>query len=117
MYFRCDAKSPTKTQHACGSDQFYCQVTGAQYANVLQVPSGHYSTGGAETTRSSHVECEAGFYCVGGKKFGCPAGKWSSAGQTACQLCLPGRYGEANATVNTCTNQCLAGYWYVDMHV
>ena len=95
--YYCESGSTRDDQHECGSVDKYCP---AGSETPLVVPDGYYSgpEDASETTRSEKTICPAGYYCVGGEKFECPAGSLGEAG------------GQWNPT---CDGQCPRGYYCV----
>ena len=85
----------------CGGREWYCPDSMMQAP--LAVGPGNYSSGGnLATLQTSQAVCGAGFYCVGGERFPCPAGRFGdSPGLTSPQCtseCEAGRYCAVGAT-------------------
>eukprot|EP01031_Cornospumella_fuschlensis_P026615 gene26614-32164_t len=89
----CPAGSISARQYSCGGADKFCPRGSAAPSLVLQ---GYYSIGGNESTRVSQLQCELGNFCVGGKKYPCPAG----------------RYGETRGLFNpSCSGSCSPGHY------
>ena len=90
--YMCPAGSDSAEEQQCGAVTRVCPAGSGTF---ISVNDGFYSTGNTPTTRTDQEECEAGFYCSGGRRYQCPAG----------------RYGDQRAlTSNQCTGQCDGGF-------
>ncbi|CAM9193439.1 unnamed protein product, partial [Discosporangium mesarthrocarpum] len=106
--FYCPPGSTIPRQNPCGGPELYCPK-GSGWPTP--VDSGHYSTGpptlgdggswsaaGEEMTmvRAAQHECEPGHFCVGGRRYPCPAGVYGdclgATGEGCCGPCPAGRY-------------------------
>ena len=66
-----------------------------------------------DTDNSICKPCDAGSYCPGDdSKHSCPAGNYSTSGQSSCPQCLGGTYSELTGSIS-CTN-CVAGTFSLD---
>lgn len=91
-YF-CPEASVTGTDEACGGVDVFCP---AGSSSPTPVAAGHFTRLGATSTRSSQQQCPAGYFCSGGVKTQCPAGRYGSL------------VGEFRAD---CEGRCTAGYY------
>ena len=93
--YYCQEGSTTSTAAKCGDVSKFCPQ-GSASPSVVR--SGYYSgpVNVAVDVRSTEVDCEKGFYCVGGERKSCPAGRYGN------QLRL---------TASSCTGACEAGYY------
>lgn len=95
--YYCPIGSSSSTQAECGGSNKYCPEGSSTPSTVS---TGYYTTGGAgATTRTSQVICEMGYYCTGGVRYSCPAGKYggstglsATSGTNGCQTCSEGYY-------------------------
>ena len=106
--YYCTGAATTATQNQCGSITRSCGE-GASLPNTA--PAGTYTTGGANAaaptlTRTGQQDCEPGFYCTGGRRTDCPAGRYQSVvrgsnsaceGPCACGFYCPARSTSASA--------------------
>jgi hypothetical protein len=69
----CPAGSVSGTSVACGSPSLYCP-SGSGAPQI--VGYGNYSVGGPVQQRHSQTVCEAGYYCMYGVRYPCPAGSY-----------------------------------------
>ena len=103
-YF-CPRQSSNRVEYACGGSGLYCpEGSGVP----LHVRAGFYTVGGDSNdhknmTRSNEKLCEAGYYCVGGVKRACPAGRYGS--YTGMGLDSTGYETQGDRS-----NKCKAGY-------
>lgn len=125
----CDEASPSPTQRVCGGVSVYCPE--GSY-NTTEVPAGYYSVGHDYTTRQSIQACEPGYWCSGGVKRICSAGRYSVSGSSTeecdglCERgywcaagsssatqhdCPAGRYGHLGMKSDVCKGSCMAGYY------
>jgi hypothetical protein len=85
-------------------------------ANCTLCPGGRYGSQVALGYVTCNGPCSAGYMCPNGSTSStaqpCSAGQWSAGGAAVCELCNPGRYGDAVSLKNTsdCTGPCRAGY-------
>ncbi len=100
----------------CGTYTLYCP--GGTATAPLDVPAGHYSTGGTPSTRTGESACPAGEWCTSGQLsgLGCQPGYYCPIGSSYETLYdNPCPDGTANpdwggASVSDCKS-CQAGYW------
>ena len=86
--FFCPEGSTSSTQQLCGGSDFYCPAgSGAP----IPVDTGYYTigddegAGAANRTRSAQLLCPQGHFCIGGVRYGCPAGTFNAGlGETSC---------------------------------
>ena len=125
----CDDASPSPAQYLCGDVSVYCPE--GSY-NTTVVPAGYYSVGHDHTTRQSIQACEPGYWCSGGVKRICAAGRYSVSGSSTEECdglcsrgywcaagsssmtqndCPAGRYGHLGMINDECKGSCLAGYY------
>ena len=76
--------------------------------------AGYFGVTTGLTTPDCSGPCDAGYFCNSGStsptQTGCRPGQWSSQGSASCQLCPPGRFGNASTlTKANCTALCPAG--------
>jgi len=94
--YSCGAGSTSATQLPCGSAAVYCTagssiatpVEGGMYSVSCINSSGGYDT----TTCSAQASCEAGYYCLSGRRVECSVGSFSVANQSACTPCPTGHH-------------------------
>jgi hypothetical protein len=73
--FFCETGSNSSTQHACGDVNVYCPQ---QSAAPRRVQLGWYSSGGVDDEHQiTEKICDAGSYCVGGRRALCDYGTFS----------------------------------------
>jgi hypothetical protein len=115
----------------CGSANLYCPV---ESSFPLVVDEGYYTIpeGGEERIRQNQTACEPGFYCDGGVRKHCPAGRYGTGyrissrncsavcpigsycpeGSPDPTLCPAGTYGATTGLTDaTCTGLCLPGHY------
>ena len=103
--YYCEEGSPSSTQAECGGSARYCPEGSGSY---VQVSNGFYTIGGGgTTTRTGQSICEQGYYCAGGIRTPCPAGKYTdTTGNSQCsKSCAAGYYcptGSQTATQDVC---------------
>eukprot|EP00808_Paulinella_micropora_P001533 g80709.t1 len=105
----CPERSGSATANKCGDISLFCPLNAASPSAVLV---GYYSAGSTDpATRSGQSACERGSYCVGGEKFTCKPGTYTSlTGQAFCVVCDPGRFGLGASNSSLCSGPCQAGY-------
>lgn len=76
--YYCPGGSSTATDKPCGGVARYCPAGSSTYQTV---PAAHYSTPLTVNVnvRTGYAKCEPGYYCTGGQRFPCPAGRYGSA--------------------------------------
>jgi hypothetical protein len=92
--FYCPTGSTSSTEMPCGGSDVYCPEGSSA---PTPVEPGHYTVDGSyeadgwsNRTRTRQLLCPQGHYCVGGVRYGCPAGTYSTAfGATACDAVCP----------------------------
>ena len=99
--YYCPPGSVNSTARACGSVGLYCP---SGVGAPVSVPVGFYSLPELESrigTRESTISCQQGEYCVGGTRFLCSGGTYSTVfgRSTPCSdACLPGTSGSLRAS-------------------
>jgi hypothetical protein len=82
--YYCDGGSATPTQHACGGVDKYCpRGSGAPIIAL----AGEFTMGPTNATRNATAPCPSGFYCLGGVKLPCPAGRFGCADRLGSEEC------------------------------
>ena len=82
--YYCERGATEKAEHECGGVDKFCPEGSGEPQDVLP---GYYTTGNTVKTRSGQAECDAGFYCVGGQRTACPAGRYQSTTGSVTQTC------------------------------
>ncbi len=73
----CLAGSVASTARACGDISVYCPEGSTAPTSA---PQGYYTYGGAnETVQKAVFHCPVGGYCVAGRLYVCPAGRYGDA--------------------------------------
>ncbi|MHB8903612.1 MAG: hypothetical protein ACYC40_00720, partial [Patescibacteria group bacterium] len=101
---------------SCGTYTLYCP--GGTATAPLDVPAGHYSTGGTPSTRTGESACPAGEWCNSGQLsgLGCKPGYYCPIGTSYETLndhpCPDGTINQnwGGASVSDC-KACSSGYW------
>lgn len=91
--YYCPLGSTSPTEFQCGSSSNVCRIGSPYPISVLE---GYYTVGGLNSTRFHQLECEPGYFCMGGVKFQCPAGTYGAT------------YG---LTTSACSGKCKGGYY------
>lgn len=114
--FVCPEGTSDPTNTPCGGPGVFCPEGATSAVNV---DAGYYSgpLSVAQSARSTQQECEPGYYCVGGMRHPCAAGRYgTSAGETSPQcsgLCAAG-YFCPEASSSSTALPCGAGYYCIE---
>ena len=129
-YF-CPEGSIQSNQYPCGNYSFYCPE-GSSTRQVVSL--GYYSIPDDinESIRSNQIPCPPGSYCIAGRKYPCPIGRYGSEsflsssncssdcpkgsycplGSIQPILCPAGRYGSSMNLSNVlCSGECAKGHY------
>ena len=88
----------------------------ANLTSCIACPDGQFTVSQAPTSPSACQSCPVGYFCSGGVKTLCPAGKYAeTASSPFCLPCPAGRFGSTTGLASSnCTGLCAAGRYGVE---